>query len=193
MPALCSILQAGAARAVPIALDDVLKVMIFDRIDAGDTHTHTLSGSGSAVGEFACAASALTLVCHMPRCGGERALPGPCSLRIAHRTTVGWRAYSDCILCAVQALYALAAADASGNSASELFASGGIHSLVGPPAASGSFLIPNFSSNSQRSAGIPARLSGHVRTPGLRKGGSVRHQNFQVCGPRLTKGWLKDC
>jgi len=53
VPALCSILQAGAARHVPIALDDVLK-----------------------------------------------------------------------------ALYALAAADASGHSASELFASGGIHSLV---------------------------------------------------------------
>lgn len=53
MPALCSILQAGAARHVPIALDDVLK-----------------------------------------------------------------------------GLYALAAADASGHSASELFASGGIHSLV---------------------------------------------------------------
>lgn len=53
VPALCSILQAGAARAVPVALDDVLR-----------------------------------------------------------------------------ALYALAAADASGHSASELFASGGIHSLV---------------------------------------------------------------
>lgn len=53
MPALCSVLQVGAQRRVPIALDDVLR-----------------------------------------------------------------------------ALYALAAADASGHSAAELFASGGIHSLV---------------------------------------------------------------
>lgn len=36
----------------------------------------------------------------------------------------------DTPCCAVQALYALAAADASGHSAAELFASGGIHSLV---------------------------------------------------------------
>ena len=36
----------------------------------------------------------------------------------------------DTPCCPAQALYALAAADASGHSAAELFASGGIHSLV---------------------------------------------------------------